>query len=245
MNIFECKKLSIGYPEKVVCKDINFAVDKGDFVCIVGENGSGKSTLLKTILGLNKPLSGKVIFDKDFNRKLIGFLPQQTELQKDFPATVKEIVMSGFVGRMGWRPFYSSQEKDKADCVLKELGVYEHSSKSFKELSGGQQQRVLLARALCATDEMLFLDEPTNNLDGRSIKQFYNLISKLNRDNNITICMVTHDLERVIGNATKIVYMKDNIKFVGTKKDFLESEYAKNFGVEQEEIIVINNKGEE
>lgn len=235
MSLIECKKLSIGYASKVICKDISFDIEKGDYVCIVGENGCGKSTLLKTILGLNKPLIGKVSFDSEFNRKLVGYLPQQTELQKDFPATVREIVMSGLLNRMGWRPFYSAKEKDRCNKIMKELSVDEFASRGFKELSGGQQQRVLLARALCATDELLVLDEPTNNLDSRSIKLFYKLISKLNKENGITIIMVTHDLERVINSTNKIVYLKDELKFAGSRDEFLDSEYSKLYNFEGKE----------
>lgn len=234
MSLIECKKLSIGYTDKVICKDITFEIDKGDYVCIVGENGCGKSTLIKTILGLNKIISGKVVFDSDFNRKLVGYLPQQTELQRDFPATVREIVMSGMLNRMGWKPFYTSKEKDRCNKIMKELSVDEFAGRGFKELSGGQQQRVLLARALCATDELLVLDEPTNNLDSRSIKLFYKLISKLNRENGITIVMVTHDLEKVINSTNKIVYLKDELKFVGDRDEFLNSEYAKLYNFEEE-----------
>ena len=235
MSLIECKKLTIGYNNKLICKDISFEIDKGDYVCIVGENGCGKSTLLKTFLGLNKSISGKVVFDGEFNRKLVGYLPQQTELQKDFPATVREIVMSGMLNRMGWRPFYTSKEKDRCNKIMKELSVDEFANRGFKELSGGQQQRVLLARALCATDELLVLDEPTNNLDSRSIKLFYKLISKLNKENGITIVMVTHDLERVINSTNKIIYLKDELKFAGNRDEFLESEYAKLYNFEGKE----------
>ena len=232
MKLIECKKLSVGYGNKIVCKDINLSIDKGQYVCIIGENGSGKSTMLKTILGLNKAVSGKIVFDKELQMNSIGYLPQQTEFQKDFPATVMEIVMSGFLGKMGWRPFYRRGEKDKANRMLSELGISDLAKKSYKELSGGQQQKVLLARALCATDEMLIMDEPVNGLDSRSIRSFYSLIKKLNRENGLTIVMVSHNIEKVIDYATHIVYLKDKLEFVGTKDEFLSSEYAKNFKLE-------------
>lgn len=235
MSLLECKKLSIGYQNKVVCKDISFKVERGEYVCVIGENGSGKSTMLKTILGLNKAISGKIIFDDDFNKSAIGYLPQQSGIQKDFPATVKEIVMSGFLGKIGLRPFYNRKEKDKATAIMRELEILEFQKKSMRDLSGGQQQRVLLARALCASDELLIMDEPINNLDAKSMKSFYKLISKLNRENNITIMLVTHDIEKVIKDVNHIIYLKDNtLKFSGTQRDFLNSEYAKNYGVEVE-----------
>ena len=228
MKIFECKKLSIGYGNKVVCKNINFEVSKGQYVCVIGENGCGKSTLLKTILGLNKSVNGKVVFDKEFS-KAIGYLPQQSDMQKDFPATVWEVVMSGFIGKMGIRPFYKREEKAKATKILEELEIVDLSKKSYKELSGGQQQRVLLARALCATDELLVMDEPVNGLDAKAIKKFYSLIRKLNIENGITVLMVSHNIDKVIRNASHIVYLKKDMAFAGTKEEFLSSEYAKYF----------------
>lgn len=230
MSIFECKKLTIGYGDKVVCKDINFAVEKGQYLCIIGENGSGKSTLVKTILGIQKSLSGKIVFDKDFKRNMVGYLPQQNDLQKDFPATVNEIVLSGFVSAMGLRPYYTKSEKAKAMDVMKYLGIEDYAKKSFRELSGGQQQRVLLARALCATDEILFLDEPTNALDSRSISKFYRLLKELN-DNGMTIVMVSHNMDKVMEYASHIVYLKNSMLFAGTKEEFKGTDIAKSLKV--------------
>lgn len=228
MKILECKKLNIGYNEKSVCKDINFTLESGQYVCVIGENGSGKSTLLKTILGLIKPIAGKVVFDKAFNKSLVGYLPQQTDMQRDFPATVREVVMSGFINQMGLRPFYEKSEKEKANETLRYLGIYDLINRSYRELSGGQQQRVLLARALCATNDLLVLDEPTNALDTRSKNKLYDMISDLNK-NGLTILMVSHNIDKVISYATHIIYLKDNLQFAGTKEDFLASEYAKLF----------------
>ena len=226
MKILECRKLNIGYGEKSICKDINFTVESGQYICVIGENGCGKSTLLKTILGLNKPVSGKVVFDKEFNKKYIGYLPQQTDAQRDFPAIVREIVLSGFINKMGFRPFYNKAEKEKANEILKSLGILELSNRSYRELSGGQQQRVLLARALCATNDLLVLDEPTNALDVRSRNKLYSLISELNKG-GLTVIMVSHNIENVINNATHIVYLKDKLEFAGTREEFLQTEYAK------------------
>lgn len=235
MKLIECKKLNIGYGNKVICKDINVTIEKGQYICVIGENGSGKSTLLKTILGLNKPLAGKVIFDKEFKSNTIGYLPQQTDIQKDFPATVWEVVMSGFLGKMGLRPFYRKCEKDRAYKILEELDIALLAKKSYKELSGGQQQRVLLARALCATDDMLIMDEPVNGLDAKTIKKFYAIIRKLNVENGLTIVMVSHNVDKVINYATHVIYLKNKMEFFGTKEEFLQSEHAKAFKLEESE----------
>lgn len=227
MSLVECKKLTIGYDDKVVCKDINFAVEKGQYLCIVGENGSGKSTLLKTILGIQKQLSGRIVFDKKGGAQRVGYLPQQNEISKDFPAIVNEIVMSGFVKSMGLRPFYKKSEKAKALEVMKYLGLENFGTRAFRELSGGQQQRVLLARALCASDEILFLDEPTNGLDAKSINKFYSLIEDLNKQ-GMTIVMVSHNIDKVLQYASHIVYLKDTMVFSGPKEEFEESDIAKS-----------------
>ena len=233
MKLIECKKLNIGYGNKVVCKDINLTIEKGQYVCVVGENGCGKSTLLKTILGLNKAVSGKVIFDDNFKSSSIGYMPQQSEIQRDFPATVYEIIMSGFLGQMKFRPFYNKAEKEKANKIMQELDIADLAKKSFKELSGGQQQRVFLARALCATDEVLVMDEPVNALDSKAIRKFYSLIKKLNVDNGLTIIMVTHNIDKVIKYATDVVYLKNKMEFAGKKEEFLQSEYAQVFKLEE------------
>ena len=223
MTLIECKKLSVGYDKKVVCKDINFKVEAGEYLCIMGENGSGKSTLLKTILGLNKAVFGKVIFEKSLSKNKLGYLPQQNDFQKDFPATVKEVIMSGFISQMGLRPFYNKAEKNKANGIIEFLGLENLTKNGFKELSGGQQQRVLLARALCATDKILVLDEPTNGLDSKTTNQFYKLLKNLN-NSGLTIIMVSHNLDKVMEYASHIVYLKDSMIFNGTKQEFESSD---------------------
>ena len=223
MTLIECKRLSVGYDKKVVCKDINFKVEDGDYLCILGENGSGKSTLLKTILGLNKAVFGKVIFEKSLSKNKLGYLPQQNDFQKDFPATVKEVIMSGFISQMGLRPFYNKAEKNKANGIIEFLGLENLTKNGFKELSGGQQQRVLLARALCATDKILVLDEPTNGLDSKTTNQFYKLLKNLN-NSGLTIIMVSHNLDKVMEYASHIVYLKDSMIFNGTKQEFESSD---------------------
>lgn len=229
MSLIECKKLTIGYGSKVVCKNINFAIEKGQYVCIIGDNGCGKSTLLKTILGLNKPVNGKINIDKSCLGGALGYLPQQSDMQKDFPATVREVVMSGFLGKMKLRPFYNREEKAKAEKVMSELEILALAKKSYKELSGGQQQRVLLARALCATDEILVMDEPVNGLDARTIRKFYSIIRKLNSENGLTIVMVSHNIDKVLDYATHIIYLKNDMAFAGSKEEFVDSEHMENF----------------
>ena len=190
--------LSLGYDGIVVSEGINFQVNKGDYLCIVGENGSGKSTLMKTLLDLQKPLSGEVILSGGSSRAQIGYLPQQTPVQKDFPASVQEIVLSGFLASLGSKPFYSRVQKQTALDNMKKLGIYDKRNHCYRNLSGGQQQRVLLARALCATSQMLFLDEPISGLDPAASAEMYEIIAKLNREEDITIVMVSHDIEAAV-----------------------------------------------
>ena len=223
--ILSAKKLSIGYPEVVVCKDINFSVNKGDFICVVGENGSGKSTLIKTILGLNKPIKGELNFAEDFDSKRVGYLPQVSEMQKDFPATVREVVMSGFIGNNRWKFFFSKAEKNLAEEYMKKIGILELKKKSFRDLSGGQQQRVLLTRALCSTDDLIVLDEPTNGLDARFTKSFYNLLKSLNKQGT-TIIMVSHNIEKVTEIGSHILCLRKDGNFYGTSEEFEASGIA-------------------
>ena len=217
--ILTAKKLSIGYPEVVVCKDINFSVNKGDFLCIIGENGTGKSTLIKTILGLNKSLKGELTFGEDFDSKRVGYLPQVSEMQKDFPATVREVVMSGFIGNSRWKFFFSKREKLLAEEYMQKTGIIDLQKKSFRELSGGQQQRVLLTRALCSTDDFIVLDEPTNGLDAKFTRSFYTLLKNLNKQ-GATIIMVSHNIEKVSEIASHILCLRKDGSFFGTAEEF-------------------------
>lgn len=205
--ILSVKKLRVGYGENIVIKEASFEIEKGDFISVVGANGSGKSSLMRAILGLIKPISGSVKYGKNINNKRIGYLPQETKIDLNFPATVREIVLSGNLGQMSKKIFYSRSEKQKMADALKLLGISKLMSKSFSELSGGQKQKVLLSRALAATDKMLILDEPSNNLDYRSRNEFYELLKKLNKEQNLTIVMITHDLdvEDLIGNKVMAI----------------------------------------
>lgn len=193
MALLTCEHLEIGYGSHTIQKDLNITINKGEYFVITGENGTGKSTLIKTILGFQKPLSGTIIFSKELNFRSIGYLPQQNASLKDFPATVREIVISGRQGNLGFFPFYTKEDKDTANKNMEKLGILPLADKSFYELSGGQQQRVLLARALCAAKEMLLLDEPVKGFDSRITQTMYNDIETLNK-NGMTVIMITHDL---------------------------------------------------
>lgn len=207
--LFEVKDLTLGYEKENVIENISFTVEDKDFIVVVGKNGAGKSTLIKGILGLIKPKSGKIIFDKSLKRNFIGYMPQETKVSPSFPASVYEIVLSGRINKMGFRPFYNKEDKKKADEALKILNIVEIKNKSFCDLSGGQRQKVLLARSLCATEKLLILDEPSNNLDQTSREEFYLLLMKLNKEYGITIIMISHDsdLDKILG--TKILRIKD------------------------------------
>ncbi len=227
MPILTAKDLSLGYESVIVAKDLNFTVNEGDYLCIVGENGSGKSTLMKTLLGLNDPAKGQILVEDGFTKRDIGYLPQQTQVQRDFPASVWEIVLSGCQGSMGRRFFYSQREKEKAEKSLEQMGIIELKKRSYRELSGGQQQRVLLARALCATKKILLMDEPVSGLDPKATAEMYELVKKLN-DCGTTIIMISHDIEPVLAYASHILHLGDET-FFGTTGRYLESESGREF----------------
>lgn len=222
-----CRDLCLGYDGREIVHGLNFEIDAGDYLCIVGENGSGKSTLMRTLLGLQQPMSGKVLTGEGLLQKEIGYLPQQTAVQKDFPATVREIVISGFQGRCGLRPFYTKEEKRIAAANIDRMGISHLAKRCYRELSGGQQQRVLLARALCATGKMLLLDEPVSGLDPKVTAEMYRLIEKLNSD-GITVIMISHDMEAVLSYASHILHIGNTV-FFGTRQEYLNSELYKGF----------------
>lgn len=224
MSQISCKNVSLGYEGQIVTKNINFEVNKGDYLCIVGENGSGKSTLVKALLGLIKPLGGSI--DKGGVR--IGYLPQQTEIQPDFPASVREVVVSGCAGSIH-SFFYGKKEKDMALKCMKRMRIDNLASKSFRELSGGQKQRVLLARALCAADDILLLDEPVTGLDPSVTAELYKILKKLNHDDNMTIIMVSHDINSSLKYATKILHIGHSQLFFGNSSEYLKSDAVKLF----------------
>lgn len=217
--VIECQNVSLGYASKTVAENISFAVNEGDYVCVVGENGAGKSTLIKTLLGLQPVLAGKILTSNNFSRKNIGYLPQLTETQKDFPATVNEIVLSGCLCKMGMRPFYSQKEKSLAKENIEKLKISHIAKKSFRQLSGGQRQRVLIARALCAADNMLILDEPTSGLDVNATAELYEILRNLNK-NGVTIITVSHDVENCMKDASHVLHLSDKKYFYGTVADY-------------------------
>ena len=214
-----CQNLAIGYDGKVLLKDINFSVKEGDYLCIIGENGSGKSTLMRTLLNLQQPIHGKILFESGVRSDEIGYLPQQTIIQKDFPASVREIVLSGCQNRVGMRPFYNKSEKKRASEMMEKLQIINLENPCYRELSGGQQQRVLLARALCATKKILLLDEPVSGLDPKVTEEMYRLIEKINCEDKITIIMISHDIKTAMNYASHILHIGDEI-FYGTRQEY-------------------------
>ncbi len=229
MALLSFENISIGYDNNPIVENLNFEVEQGDYLTVLGENGAGKSTLLKTMLGLMKPLSGKIVFDKKVKKTEIGYLPQQTVVQKDFPASVWEIVISGCLSKTGLRPFYSKQEKEIAEANIKKLGLEDLKKRCYRELSGGQQQRVLLARALCASNKLLVLDEPVTGLDPKVTVQLYEIIASLNKE-GITIIMISHDLQ-ALQYANKVLHIGHQT-FFGSKEDYLKSQDYQIFSKE-------------
>lgn len=222
-----CDHLSLGYDAHEIVRDLSFSVQAGDYFCIVGENGAGKTTLMKTLLGLHAPISGTVHTGDGMKPNEIGYLPQQTLAQRDFPASVREVVLSGCQGRCGLRPYYKKAEKRLAEECMKRMGLGGLARHSYRELSGGQQQRVLLARALCATQKLLLLDEPVSGLDPKAAETMYELIEKLNGE-GVTVLMISHDVRAVVKSASHILHMGETI-FFGTKEEYLDSETGQKF----------------
>jgi len=237
MPQLSCQNLVLGYEGNAVVSGLTFAVNAGDYLCIVGENGSGKTTLMRALLKLWPVMSGKISNGEGLMPNEIGYLPQQTVVQKDFPASVREIVLSGFLNRSGLRPFYTKPEKQIAAENMEKLGITSLTKRCYRELSGGQQQRVLLARALCATRKILLLDEPAAGLDPNASAEMYTLIEKLN-DSGTTIIMISHDITASVKYASHILHIGGQSSlFFGTTKAYLESEAGKIYarlGGEQE-----------
>ena len=225
MQLLKCENIHMNYDSTKAVNGVSFSVEEGDFLCIVGENGAGKSTLLKGILGLQKISEGRVIFN-GIKKSEIGYLPQRTQVQKDFPAAVKEVVLSGRIGRKG-KLFYSAEDRQIAAENMETMKISDIRNKSFNELSGGQQQRVLLARALCATDSLLLLDEPTAGLDPFVTEDMYRLIEHLNSEHGVTVIMVTHDIKSAVKYANKILCMEHDGDFFGTTQVYLDTPAAK------------------
>lgn len=217
------ENITLAYEGKNVLTDLSFSLEKGDYLCVIGENGSGKSTLIKALLGLKKPASGNIILDKDTKKNSrIGYLPQQTETQKDFPASVLEVVLTGCLNHAGLFPFYTKHHKTHALSALESLGIANLYKESYRNLSGGQQQRVLLARALCAAKDMLLLDEPVTGLDPLASEDMYRLISEINQKGT-TVIMVSHDIRHAIERASCVLHLAEQGVFFGKTEEYLQS----------------------
>lgn len=229
MALLTCRNVTLGYEGTKVVEGLNFSVQPGDYLCIVGENGSGKSTLMKTILRLKAPLEGQIRTGDGLKQTEIGYLPQQTVVQRDFPASVREIVRSGCLSRCGLRPYYTKEEKGLAEENMEKMGISALAKRCYRELSGGQQQRVLLARALCATRKLLLLDEPVAGLDPKVTADMYTLIRKLNREDGITVMMISHDIAAAVRYASHILHIGHKPLFFGTVDAYLDSPIGKVF----------------
>ncbi len=227
MALLTVRDLALGYDGKVIAEDLSFTVEAGDFLCVVGENGSGKTTLMKTLLKLHEPMGGRIIAGEGLKMTEIGYLPQQTQIQKDFPASVFEVVLSGCQNSCGWRPFYNAREKALARKNMERMGIGEIAERSYRDLSGGQQQRVLLARALCASGRILLLDEPVAGLDPRVTGVMYELIRLLNSE-GLTIIMISHDIEAALKYASHILHVGETV-FFGTRDEYADSSEGREF----------------
>lgn len=223
MTLFSCKDLTLGYDGRAVAENLNFEAEKGDYLCIIGENGTGKSTFIKTLLGLNKPLSGEIKREASFSPRRIGYMPQKTPMQKDFPASVREVVLSGCLGGKDFWSFYTKADRKKAAEVMERLDISGLADRCIRELSGGQQQRVFLARAMCAAKDVLLVDEPCAGLDAGGSAELYALLDELHRADGMTVLMVTHDLEAAGVYADKILKLghAGNNRFYRTREEYL------------------------
>ena len=229
MELVRLTDVSVGYEGKPVASHLSLTLNEGDYLCIVGENGAGKSTLMKTLLNLRAPIEGTIVFSGAIARNEIGYLPQQTQVQRDFPATVWEVVLSGCLNRSGLNPFYSKAQKQTAEEWIARLDIRDLKKRSYRALSGGQQQRVLLARALCATKKLIVLDEPVAGLDPIVTADLYALIQRINRENGITVIMVSHDIGAALQYATHILQVSGDSNFFGTVEEYRQSELGKLF----------------
>ena len=229
MALIKCENISIGYEGQTVVKDLDFQIDPGDYLCIVGENGSGKSTLVRSLLGLKNVEKGQIIYGDGLKQTEIGYLPQQTDVQKDFPASVYEVVRFGRLNSRGFHPFYTAADRKAAVEKMDLLGIRDLARQCFRDLSGGQKQRVLLARALCATKSLLLLDEPVTGLDPIVTGEFYQLIRRINRESGIAVVMVSHDIESAVKDASHILHLQETALFFGTTEEYKRSPVGRRF----------------
>ena len=228
MSLISCRDLVLGYGGQCIVENLTFDLNVGDYLCIVGENGSGKSTLMRTLLHLQKPISGTLQYGDGLASCEIGYLPQQTVAQKDFPASVYEVVLSGCLNKSGLRPFYSRAQKALAQEQMEKLGIMHLKKKCYRELSGGQQQRVLLARALCSSSKLILLDEPVSGLDPKVTADMYEMIAELNRS-GVAVIMISHDIEAAVKYASHILHVAHKPKFFGKTEDYLKTDVGSSF----------------
>ena len=224
MALIALKDVTIAFEGTVAVDHVSLAVEKGDYLVVLGENGSGKSTLMRAMLGLVKPRGGQIVYGDGLMKNQIGYLPQQTAAQRDFPASVEEVVISGCVNHMGSRFFFNKSDRDKAEANMALLDVAAFRKKSYRTLSGGQQQRVLLARALCATDALILLDEPVTGLDPASTQELYDVIRDLNQKHGVAVVVVSHDVRGALRDAKHVAVMDRGMDFSGTVEEY-EAQY--------------------
>ena len=230
MSLITCKGLSFAYDGVTVVHNLNFKVEPGDYLCIVGENGAGKSTLVKGLLQLKSPSQGSITYGEGLTASQIGYLPQQTQVQRDFPASVREVVLSGCLGNGGFHPFYTKKDREKAEKNMEALEITDLKDRCYRDLSGGQQQRVLLARALCATQKLLLLDEPASGLDPVVTKSLYELVERINARMGITVIMVSHDMAAALAYSSHVLHMgSDRQLFFGTSENYRRSSAYHSF----------------
>jgi ABC-type Mn/Zn transport systems, ATPase component len=231
MKLISFENVSIKYDSRHcdAISGVTFDINSGDYICIVGENGSGKSTLLKGMLGLIPPSSGSIAYSEGFDRTDVGYLPQHSQSQKNFPASVREVVLSGNLGKMKSRPFYSKREKERANYNMERLSVMDLAKRPYSELSGGQQQRVLLARALCASEKLIALDEPLTGLDPLVTSELYQIISEINKTDGLSVVMITHDVANAVKHAKKILHLSGKAEFFGDMDSYIASEVGEKY----------------
>lgn len=232
-ELISCRDAALGYEGRAVLSGLNLTVSAGDYLCVVGDNGSGKSTLMKGLLGLLGPMEGSIDRAAELKNGAVGYLPQQTRAQRDFPATVYEVVLSGFLNRRGLRFFYTAAQKTAAVQAIGKLGILELKDRCYRELSGGQQQRTLLARALCAASRLLILDEPVTGLDPAAAQDLYKTLRYLNEKEGMAVVMVTHDLRSALENARTVLHIGKESWFYGTVEDYLSSPEGRRFRREE------------
>lgn len=229
MALFACKDVAFAYDGVTAVEGLNFEINAGDYLGIVGENGAGKSTLIAGLLGLKSPGSGQIIMGDGLRKNEIGYLPQKSPVQRDFPASVYEVVLSGRLNRQGFRPFYKEADKKAVQINLRRLGIEDLKKRCFRELSGGQQQRVLLARALCATNKILLLDEPAAGLDPVATRRLYELVKAVNKKLGISVVMVSHDIESVMRYNSHVLHLGGRQLFYGTVEEYRRSPVGRHF----------------